>query len=80
MKHLFLEKEFSFSFSGITFSLKGNIPVLKINTLLKKMLDFIKKKVKKLLITIDEVENSFEMRKLVQVFKSFNREDYPIDY
>lgn len=76
----FLEKEFSFSFSGITFSLKGNIPVLTINILLKKMLDFIKKKVKKLLITIDEVENSFEMRKFVQVFKSFNREDYPIDY
>ena len=52
MKHAFLKGEFSFSFQGLTFSLKGETPVSTVNTLLKKMLDVLSKKNKKVLKAI----------------------------
>ena len=51
-KKLFVKGEFSFSFHGLTFSLKGDEPVTTVNTLLKKMLGYLKDKNKKVLITI----------------------------
>lgn len=38
MKHIFLKAEFSFSFHGLSFSIKGNEPVSSVNTLRKKCL------------------------------------------
>lgn len=78
VKHLFLKSEFSFSFQGITFSIKGETPVSSVMTLLKKMLDQVKKKNKKVLITIDEVDNSSQMKSFIQAYQSLIRQHYPV--
>ncbi len=78
VKHLFLESEFSFSFQGLTFSIKGKNPVATVNTFLKKMLDQIKKKGKRVLITIDEVDNSEQMKLFIQAYQSLIRLQYPV--
>ncbi len=65
-----LEKEFSFSFSGMTFSLKGEEPAVIAYSLLKKMLDRISKAGKKVLITIDEADSSEQMRLFAQSYQS----------
>ena len=77
-KFHFVKGEFSFSFKGITFSLKGDKPVSTIHTLLKRMLDILKKKKIKVLITIDEVDNSADMKYFIQEFQSLIRQNYPI--
>ena len=53
MKHIFIKAEFSFSFHGLSFSIEGNEPVSSVNTLLKKILDQVKKKGKSA-ITIEK--------------------------
>lgn len=78
LKKLFVKGEFSFSFQGLTFSLKGNEPVSTVNTLLKRMLTYLKKKNKRVLITIDEVDNSKEMKLFIQAYQSLLRLGYPV--
>lgn len=78
MKKLFLKDEFSISFHGLSFSLKGEEPVSSINTVLKKMLDHVKKKGKRVLITIDEANNSEQMKYFIQAYQSFLRLKYPV--
>lgn len=78
VKNLFIKKEFSFSFKGISFKLEGEIPVLTVETLIKKMLDKLKEKNKKILITIDEVTSNEYMKIFSKTFQSLVRLDYPI--
>lgn len=78
VKHLFVSKTFSFSFHGIGFSLEGKEPVSNIKTILLKMLDRLKNKNIKLLITIDEVDNGANMRAFVHDFQSLLREKYEV--
>ena len=78
MKYLFTKKEFSFSFYGVTFSISGKEPVSDIMTLLKKMLEYLKRKQKKVLITIDEVDNSDEMKYFIQGYASLLGQKYPM--
>lgn len=78
VKKLFLKKEFSFSFKGISFKLEGDTPVLTVETLIKKMLDKLKEKNKKILITIDEVTSNEHMKIFSKTFQSLVRLDYPI--
>ncbi|MCI7213529.1 MAG: KAP family NTPase [Bacillales bacterium] len=77
-KKLFVKGEFSFSFHGLTFSLKGDEPVTTVNTLLKKMLGYLKDKNKKVLITIDEIDNSDQMKTFIQAYQSLLRLKYPL--
>lgn len=78
VKHLFVKKEFNFSFNGISFSLKGKEPVSSVMGVLKKMLEHIKSKGKRVLITIDEVDNSQNMKEFVQAYQSLIRLHYPV--
>lgn len=78
VKKLFLKGELSFSFQGLTFSLKGKEPITTVNTLLKKMLDHLKSKNKRVLITIDEVDNSEQMKLFIQAYQSLIRLKYPV--
>lgn len=78
MKKLFAEAEFSFSFQGIGLSIKGKTPVSSAYALLCKMLEHLKKKGKKLLITIDEADNSEEMRYFIESYQALIRQDFPI--
>ncbi len=78
IKHLFLEKDFSFSFQGLTFSLSGKNPVLNVEDLLSKMMNAISKKGKKVLLCIDEASNNAYMRKFALTFQMLIGEDYPL--
>ena len=78
IKHLFLEKDFSFSFQGLTFSLSGKNPVLNVEDLLDKMMKAVSKKGKKVLLCIDEASNNAYMRKFALTFQMLIGEDYPL--
>lgn len=78
IKTLFLKKEFSFSFHGVSFSIEGDVPALTSETLIKKMLDKIKQKGKRVLITIDEVASNEYMKIFARTFQSLIRYDYPV--
>lgn len=77
-RYLFLEKEFSFSFHGFSFSLKGKTPVLTIETLIEKMLDKIKAKNMRVLIAIDEVVSDSYMKIFAKTFQNLLVKDYPV--
>ena len=77
-KFLFLEKEFSFSFSGISFSIKGNNEISDIISLIKKMLEVLKKKNKRVLISIDEVSSSKNIKSFIHTFQILHREGFDI--
>lgn len=73
LKTHFLKGEFSFSFQGLTFSLKGDTPVTTPFVFIDKMAKILKKKHKKILITIDEVDNSKEMKSFIEAYQSLIR-------
>lgn len=77
-KFSLLKKDFSFSFSGLTFSISGEKPVSNVITLLEKMFEIISKKRKRVLICIDDVSNNSNVKAFVQQFQIFLRKDYPL--
>ena len=78
VKSLFLKKELSVSFKGITFSWEGDTPVLTSESLVKMMLEKIMKKNQKVLITIDEVVSNEYMKVFAKSFQTLIRYDYPV--
>lgn len=78
IKHLFLEKNFNFSFHGLTFSLSGKNPILNIDDLLNKMFKELKKNNIKVLMTIDEVSNNQYMKQLALSFQMLIRQDFDL--
>jgi polyhydroxyalkanoate synthesis regulator protein len=79
VKWLFWKKAFSFSFQGLSISIQGENPVSSVNVLLEKMLDCLKKQNKKVLVTIDEADNSEEMKVFIRTFQSLIREKHAIN-
>lgn len=77
-KKLFLKSEFSISFKGLSFSLHGDEPVSSISSVIERMLKYLKKKNKKVLITLDEVVSNDRVKEFVHDFQSYARKDYPI--
>lgn len=55
---LFLKPEFSFSFRGLTFSINGTNEISNVTTLIEKMLSYLAKKQKRVLILIDDVSST----------------------
>lgn len=76
LKHLFKEAEFSFSFHGLSFSLRGKEPVPSINMVLQKMFEYLKRKGTRVLITIDEVRPTEAIKDFIYAFQYFQRLDY----
>lgn len=74
LKKLFLKSEFSFSFKGITFSISGEDRLTDVTSLIKTMLSYLKKKNKKVLITIDDISGTDNVKAFVQTYQSFIRE------
>ena len=74
---LFLRPEFSFSFHGLTFSINGTNEISNVTTLIEKMLSYLAKKQKRVLILIDDVSNTDEMKKFIFSFQQWIREGYP---
>ena len=78
IKYKFIKKEFSFSFQGLTIHLTGENPVYDVENLLEKMLSILNQHNKKVLVAIDEVANTKELRTFVHSFQILNRQKLPI--
>lgn len=76
LKKLFLHPEFSFSYTGLTFSMKGDVELNNISTLIDKMLEYLKKKNKRVLITIDDVSANNNVKSFVYSFQQMIRNKY----
>ena len=77
-KKLFLKSEFSFSFHGLSVAIDGEQPVTNVINMLSLMLEHAKKKNKRVLITIDEVSASDEMKAFAHAFQLFLGKGYPV--
>ena len=75
---LFQTAKINLSFFGIGLEVNGTVPITDLETALSEMLKTIKKKGKKLLITIDEVTNTPQMRIFANAFQIFLRQDLPV--
>lgn len=78
MKKLFLSPEFSFSFKGLTFSLSGETEIKNISTLIDKMLACLKKKKKRVLVTIDDVSSNDYVKSFIFSFQQMIRNSYDV--
>ena len=78
MKRYFLKTSFNFSFHGIGFSIEGNTPLKNIETLLEKMMEIMREKKKKVLIAIDEISNSDNIKVFSHTFKNMVNNGLPI--
>ena len=74
----FLEKGFNVSLFGIGLGIGGDNQEKDNINVIEDMLSYIKKRNKKLLVTIDEVMHDDNMRVFASQFQIFLREDYPI--
>ena len=66
------------SFLGIGINIEKAEPVTDIEIAIERMLDCIQKENKRVLISIDEVSNSKEMRYFAGAFQILIRHDYPL--
>lgn len=73
-----VEAKIDLSFFGIGISIKAAQKITDIDVAIEKMLDVIKKKKKRLLITIDEVVNNKSVREFASMFQIYMRQEYPI--
>lgn len=78
MKKLFLSPEFSFSFKGLTFSLNGETEIKNISTLIDKMLAYLKRKKKRVLVTIDDVSSNDHVKSFIFSFQQMIRNSYDV--
>ncbi len=74
----FFKTELNLSKFGIGLNVKEIPPASSLDAALKKILVELKKKGKRLLVTVDEVKNSAGMRDFVQEFQLLIRQDLPI--
>lgn len=78
LARLFQSAEINLSFFGFGLEAKGAAPIIEIETALQKMLLSLKKKGKRLLISVDEVTNTPQMRAFAAAFQIFLRQDLPV--
>lgn len=78
LKEMFESLNISLSLFGISAEIKPKPQIVDIETAIGKMLDYIKKKGKRLLINIDEVTNNKCIRKFASAFQIFVRQDAPV--
>lgn len=78
MHRAFLQAKFDFSALGLGVSLENAVPVTDIENVIELMLAEVKKRNRRLLITIDEVTNCEHIRIFSSSFQIFLRQEYPI--
>lgn len=78
LARLFQSAEINLSFFGLGLEVKGAAPITEIETALQKMLLSLKKKGRRLLISIDEVTNTPQMRAFAAAFQIFLRQNLPV--
>ena len=75
---LFIKAKLDFSALGLGVTLENAAPVTDIEIAIDKMLEHVKKAGKKLLITIDEVTKSDNIRVFSAAFQILLRKEYPV--
>lgn len=78
LAQIFQSASINLSFFGLGLEVKGSVPVTNIELALTKMLESLKKKKKRVLITIDEVMSSSYMRAFASAYQLFLRKDLPV--
>ena len=78
LARIFQSAEINLSFFGLGLEVKGAAPITEIETALQKMIQSLKKKGKRLLISIDEVTSTPQMRAFAGAFQILLRQDLPI--
>lgn len=78
LAQMFKTAKINLSFFGIGLEVEGSVAISNIQTALTKMLDTLKKHNKKLLVCIDEVTVTNEMKLFAGAFQIFIRQDLPI--
>lgn len=78
LRKLFLHPEFSFSFKGIYLSIKGDIEINNISTLIEKMLMYLKSKNKRVLITLDDVSITPYVKSFIFSYQQMIRNGFDI--
>ena len=75
---LFIRAKINLSFFGIGVGIENMEPITDMETAAIRMLESLKRHHKKLLITIDEVSNTQEMKVFASAFQIFVRKDLPV--
>lgn len=78
LKRLFLKGELGISFHGVSFTIGKEEPPADAETTLIKIVEALAKKGKRILFTIDEADNSRQMRVFAHTFQSLLRLDLPV--
>lgn len=78
LKKYFLKPTFNFSFKGLGFSIEGDVPIKSVESLLEKMIRILETKGKRILITIDEISNSQNIRIFAHTFKNLINDNLPV--
>ena len=78
LQPLFAEAQIDLSLFGIGLKLSNCAPVTDIEVAIERMLKVLKKHGKRLLVTIDEVTNSKNVKTFVSAFQIFMRHDYDV--
>ncbi|MCF0229141.1 MAG: ATP-binding protein [Parasporobacterium sp.] len=75
---LFAKAEINLSLFGIGVSISNSTPITSIETAIERMLKVLKKEKKKVLVSIDEVTNSKNVKIFASAFQIFMRQEYDI--
>ena len=75
---IFKSAKINLSFFGFGLEVSGSAPIADIETALSRMLESMKKSGKKLLITIDEVVSTPDLRAFANAFQIFVRQGLPV--
>lgn len=78
LKDIFKKADINVSLLGINIGVKNETPTVNDETILRQMLDVVKKSGKKLLITIDDVTNNKYIKNFVAIYQNLIRKEYPI--
>jgi energy-coupling factor transporter ATP-binding protein EcfA2 len=73
-----LKVEFSFSFQGISFQVKGDKPVSSIHVYLEKLLEYYQKKGIHVLVAIDDVTKNDGMVNFIRAYQGFLIDHYDV--
>lgn len=78
LAQLFRRAKVNLSFWGFGLEIDGEPPITDIESAISKMLESMRRQKMKLLITVDEVTNSPQIRKFASAFQIFIRQELPV--
>lgn len=78
VKHLFTKAELNISFNGIGFSIGNEKPSNDIETVIYKIVDYLSKKKKKILITVDDATSNNNIKIFAHTYQGLVRKNYPV--